>query len=406
MYPQNGCKRMSELLSENRYSETLLIEWLVIPIAESEETQARYDVYLTMHIGHQEEPLGEGGFTWGLKGGTLGLKLKGAHWRELGEPRLDWSGIQAKAIATVTSEYLTWQLLPLTLGQGLHGELTRGYLGTIYTDSPQAIVEMTFMVKGSEVRIIRTEGLWKHQMTPNQGAIAEHSLALILAASKLQPYLSRMVWQPAGEPQMPPPYEPKFNTTHALEIIEKISRANTDNFQELCHLAGLNPTEDLAGAKLLGAHLNGVDLSGANLSQVYLRGAELCDIDLSNAHLENAHFGGADLSGAYLSDAQLTGANFHRASLALANLSGANLINADFTDANLNKANLSNTQLTGANFTGAELTSAGILFADLTAVIFEGAKVDQARFKDNPGLTETVREKLLAGGAIFEIVDT
>ena len=71
-------------------------------------------------------------------------------------------------------------------------------------------------------------------------------------------------------------------------------------------------------AKLYGANLNGVNLTGAelrgailfeaNLTMADLRGAELREADLTWAELREADFRGADLRGAELWKANLTGA--------------------------------------------------------------------------------------------------
>jgi uncharacterized protein YjbI with pentapeptide repeats/DNA-binding Xre family transcriptional regulator len=99
-------------------------------------------------------------------------------------------------------------------------------------------------------------------------------------------------------------------------------------------------------------NLSGVDLSGANLS-----GADLSDADLSGANLSDAVLYGANLSGANISDA---------------NLSDANLSDADLSDANLGGTNLSD------------------------------ANVKNARFADNLGISESLKQDLKARGAIFE----
>lgn len=125
-----------------------------------------------------------------------------------------------------------------------------------------------------------------------------------------------------------------------------------------------------------------VDLSGADLSKIYLRGAKLINVDLSGANLKGtnlieADLTGIDLSGAVLWGADLLGtnltdANLRKASISLSyyvgaepnntDLGGANLTNADLSSADLRGANLTRTNLTGtdladANLLGAEVTS-------------------------------------------------
>ena len=100
------------------------------------------------------------------------------------------------------------------------------------------------------------------------------------------------------------------------------------------------------------------DLSGANLSEVYLFEARLERVNLRGANLSEACLIGADLS-----HADLSGANLNRAYLNDANLSGANLSEANLNYANLSGADLSKAYLvkTGAistNFAAAQLTGA------------------------------------------------
>jgi len=398
---------MFQPLTENQYPEVLSLEWSVVPLSESTGDGQQYDVYLSLSWGHQWQSLGKGRLQWGLKGGELGLRLKEGFWCSQEGQEPDLSGIGAQAIASGTPENPTWTLTPLKSGQILTGSMARCKWGRIQASSSQGGLEATFSLRAMDVQIMGTEGLWPHHITANQVAIAEQKLALMLLESQLQPDISRTLWQAQGEVEMQPRGDrPPLDEATALDLITQITTANTNNFQELAQVAGLNLAEDLAGAKLLGTNLNGLDLSEANLCRVYLRGAELCDVDFSHANLQQANFGGADLSGAYLSDANLEGANFHRASLALANLSGAVLTGADFTDANLSKANLSDTQLKGANFTGADLTGAGIILSDITDIILDRAKVNDTRFKDNPGLSQPLHDSLLQRGAIFEEGET
>jgi hypothetical protein len=81
----------------------------------------------------------------------------------------------------------------------------------------------------------------------------------------------------------------------------------------------------LAGVRLDGAWLTGIDLHGAALSSASFRGAILRGANLENANLEHTDFGGADLTGANLKGAILRHASFGGARLGLADLRGANL---------------------------------------------------------------------------------
>jgi hypothetical protein len=91
----------------------------------------------------------------------------------------------------------------------------------------------------------------------------------------------------------------------------------------------------------------GADLTGADLSGLYLSNANLTYADLSNADLSGANLVNADLSGANLVNADLTGAN-----LSYTTFEGADLTNANLTYTILLSGNLS-ANLTGVNLEGA-----------------------------------------------------
>jgi uncharacterized protein YjbI with pentapeptide repeats len=98
--------------------------------------------------------------------------------------------------------------------------------------------------------------------------------------------------------------------------------------------------DELQCADLIGARLDGVDLTQKNLTGAVLRNASLRGADLTQAMLDGADLEGADLSGANLGQADLTGAN-----LSSANLSHADLSQATFTNARLDGADISGAQV-------------------------------------------------------------
>jgi uncharacterized protein YjbI with pentapeptide repeats len=107
-----------------------------------------------------------------------------------------------------------------------------------------------------------------------------------------------------------------------------------------------------------------VDLSGADLTEAYLRGARLVNTSLGVQGSLTPHYERTDLSGADLSGAILLGANLKGAILNGASLSGA-LVgttdpdlpwhpkNADLEGVDLSDADLSGADLSGANLRGA-----------------------------------------------------
>src|SRR6476469_7027938 len=91
----------------------------------------------------------------------------------------------------------------------------------------------------------------------------------------------------------------------AQNLVQQVLGAQTKDFSELAKIAGLNPTEDFAGADLShilwrSADLRGANLRSVNFSDSNLSGANLSSADLSKADLNRAILSGADLNGANL----------------------------------------------------------------------------------------------------------
>jgi Pentapeptide repeats (8 copies) len=130
--------------------------------------------------------------------------------------------------------------------------------------------------------------------------------------------------------------------------------------------------------------------------------AKLSRADLSGANLIGANLSGADLSGANLIGADLSGANLNRADLSGADLSRADLIGAKLSRADLIGAKLSRAKLIGANLTGAKLIGADLIGANLSDANLTGANVKYARFELAFGITQSLKQDLIARGAIFD----
>ena len=135
------------------------------------------------------------------------------------------------------------------------------------------------------------------------------------------------------------------------------------------------------------ANLRGIDLSGSNLSGVDLRCAKLVFADLSCADLRYAKLSRADLG---------------RADLGRADLGSANLSGTDLKDAKLNMADLSGADLSGADLTGADLRYADFRGADLRFADLNCSKVEDSRFGNNQGISQSMKCSLISRGAIFE----
>jgi uncharacterized protein YjbI with pentapeptide repeats len=152
--------------------------------------------------------------------------------------------------------------------------------------------------------------------------------------------------------------------------LDQIINNESDDFFDLCAIAGLDPLTDFADANLAGVNLRYKDLQGADLTETNLMGANLIGADLTKASLMGANLIGADLTkaslmGANLTGADLTEANLRGASLIGANLKGADLAEANFMGADLKGADLTEASLMGANLTGADLAEANLMGANL-----------------------------------------
>lgn len=357
---------MRLLESQNLYPECLCLDLNLNPI-----TGRQFDLDVSLNFSQQWQSLLDGRIKFGLKGGKLSLKL------EQGAIALTDADFGEAFTTTtqITATEPSWRLDLKTSQSVFQGNLEAINLGKISKSGDGFHLTAIFAIFAPDLSLTDAEGLWKHDINPNQHGVLERKLAQFLWQTKFTPYLSRVQWgtgtrKTGGEWEDltdKPGYDAHLSQLKAL--IEAVYRAKTNDFWELARLAGLNPRTDFAGGNLLGAELSGLELGGANLYHVNLRGADLTDADLSEANLNHARLSGADLSGAYLGSANLSHANFHRASLALANLIGADLRGANLQEANLSQANLS------------------------------GARVEKAIFGDNPGMTPALEESLQARGA-------
>lgn len=376
-----------------------------IPVPSVAAQTQQLDIHLSLNFNEHWEPLLGGRVKFGLQGGTLKLNLENceipvASRQLVGDFELSPIDSSTEILSTESQREVrdnekaekiqetdctfchvstigddtkpAW-IFSLKRGkQILKGLLKSVKLGE-FPAKPLRIAA-AFEVAKEDIYLTDAEGLWPHDITPNQHSVLERILTVYLA-NKLQPALSwallsynlPAVEQP--EVEIIAPAEAELQ-----EMVDRIIAAETDDFVELATIANLNPALDFAGGSLRGTSLSAVDFSSANLPAANFRGANLNDADFSDANLQNAKFGGADLSGAFLGNADLSGADLYRASLALANLSGA-----DFSRANLLEVNLTN-----ANFSGANVKS--------------------ARFGNNSGLAEDVKLNLQQRGAIFEDV--
>jgi len=128
---------------------------------------------------------------------------------------------------------------------------------------------------------------------------------------------------------------------------------------------------DLRDTNLQGVNLSGLDLSHARLERCSLDGANLSDAALQGASLWAAVLQGAVLTGADLRGTLLISANLRAANLASANCTGAHLFEANLRGAKLQKTVLRDTNLSkiyvdkDTDFSPATLEGAGLWSADL-----------------------------------------
>ncbi|WP_293363473.1 pentapeptide repeat-containing protein [Microcoleus sp. CAWBG52] len=396
---------MRSLESHNKYPDCLWMQLEAIPVPSVADQTQQLDIHLSLNFNEHWEPLLGGRVKFGLQGGTLKLNLENceipvASRQLVGDFELSPIDSSTEVLSTESQPEVrdnekaekiqetdctfchvstigddtkpAW-IFSLKRGKPvLKGLLKSVKLGE-FPAKPLRIAAAFEVVK-EDIYLTDAEGLWPHDITPNQHSVLERILTVYLV-NKLQPALSWALLSynlPAVEQ---PEVEIIAQAEDELqEMVDRIIAAETDDFVELATIANLNPALDFAGGSLRGTSLSAVDFSSANLPAANFRGANLNDADFSDANLQNTKFGGADLSGAFLGNADLSGADLYRASLALANLSGADLSRANLLEVNLTNAN------------------------------FSGANVKSARFGNNSGLAEDVKLNLQQRGAIFEEV--
>ena len=178
------------------------------------------------------------------------------------------------------------------------------------------------------------------------------------------------------------PGEPSLNLRGRDLRFAKLDRSDL-------HQADLTGA-DLTGASLIGSDLRGAWLQCADIMQLVLaadREGAGCTrarwAKLTRARLDGAHLAGVDLSGASLDEARLDGAALAYALMPGANFSSARLDKADMTGgAEAQGANFLMAGLQGADLTGAHLLGADFSHADLIGAVMSFAYLDLANLKD------------------------
>jgi hypothetical protein len=96
--------------------------------------------------------------------------------------------------------------------------------------------------------------------------------------------------------------------------------------------------------------LRRIDLSGRDMSGLYLGACNFLRANLKGTNLSGANLSGAYLAWAYLSEATLKDADLGDADLAGAGLEGADLSGANICGTNLTRADLTSVKLAGARY--------------------------------------------------------
>jgi hypothetical protein len=355
-------------------------EWVELYLTGvSDPSDQTFSLALGLNYQEQWRLLLDGRVKLALKTGKFKLKLSSGKFIAFSGQRDDISLIVENNV-----QEFVWKVVP-PRGKSFLNQVNQEIpLGTVIPEAQPSYVMGTWEINPADLSITDAENLWRHDLSPNKHGILERVLARFLVHHYFIPQVCRVQYAiakrhcaiadsiPHHDPvtlKFPEPSAEKLGELQT--IIDQIYQANTQNLAELAQIPGLNLKKDLEGGNFLGAVLSGVELHRANLSRSNFRGAILTDADLSEANLSHGNFSGADLSGAYLESADLQYTDFHKASLALVNLIGTNLSHANLTQTNITNANLS------------------------------GATVTETLFGDNPGMTDTLKEKLKQRGAKF-----
>jgi hypothetical protein len=127
------------------------------------------------------------------------------------------------------------------------------------------------------------------------------------------------------------------------------------------------------------ANLIGIDLSGADLSEMNLSNIDLSYTDLSHADLSDTCLRHANLSDACLRYANMSGVNLSNTYLGYANLSHANLSRSKFSYANFSCANFSRVDLSYAYLSFTDISYAYLSHTNLSYTKMDRVNLGGAR---------------------------
>lgn len=142
---------------------------------------------------------------------------------------------------------------------------------------------------------------------------------------------------------------------HEMPNLEGVDLRGAD-LSELDLFGGNLKEADLRDAELSGARLIGTHENHLSWERVRLDGAKLRGTEIEYARFDGASFRGADLSGAALGQTSLEEADLSGANLDAVRLNGCNLSRACFVGASLRGATLRWGTLSGANLANVDLS--------------------------------------------------
>jgi hypothetical protein len=189
---------ISQIHHENKFPDCLCMQLEGI-IVESEQI----DLPIMIEFNEQWESLLGGRVKFGLKGGTLKLKLENSQipqklrnltgLKELKEREaIEKFNFPSMCEVTMDGSELNpaWVFEVKRGSQVLKGALPKEKLGTLTVNNQPCCVEATFEVELRYVHITGVEGLWPENTSRNKQIVSEAKARKDLCES-LQPYLSR-----------------------------------------------------------------------------------------------------------------------------------------------------------------------------------------------------------------------
>jgi uncharacterized protein YjbI with pentapeptide repeats len=243
-----------------------------------------------------------------------------------------------------------------------------------------AVLEPLFQELGLDYAVVRGEREHKTVGPPSFTVEAKvGELKRLIEAFKAQGMPTEHVQEIIDDPQM-------------LKVWQHGEQQGREAYRLTAHLQSPAPANDASTTDRVranvrervsnGTGLAGIDLTGADLSQMQLDGVSFEGAFLEHVNLEGASLRGANLSSAVLAHARLAGCDFTKANLSLCNLGASKCASANFSDALFEGAILAQADLSEARFRGAQLRNVDLSGAVLQRATFAGASANQVTISD------------------------